>query len=134
MSPAIRRKTWCSSPPSRSAARAAVEAAGGGHRRWRPGDAGGRALASRTASSTTPPLLLDGGKIAGNRRFKCDLPNYGVFDEKRVFAPGPPPGPMIFRGVRLGVMVCEDMWKPDVTECLAETGAEILCVPNGSPL
>ena len=46
--------------------------------------------------------------------FKVDLPNYGVFDEKRVFAPGDPPGPVNFRGVRLGLMVCEDMWTPEV--------------------
>ena len=77
-------------------------------------------------------LLLDGGKIAG-LRFKHDLPNYGVFDEKRVFAAGPVPGPISFRGARLGLMVCEDMWTPDVTECLEESGAEILVVPNGSP-
>ncbi|HEX5497929.1 MAG TPA: nitrilase-related carbon-nitrogen hydrolase, partial [Thermomicrobiales bacterium] len=49
-------------------------------------------------------LLLDGGKIAAVR-LKHDLPNYGVFDEKRVFAPGPLPGPINFRDVRLGVMV-----------------------------
>ena len=77
-------------------------------------------------------LLLDGGEITAVR-FKCELPNYGVFDEKRVFAPGPLPGPMAFRGVRLGVMVCEDMWFPDVAECLQESGAEILVVINGSP-
>ena len=77
-------------------------------------------------------LLLDGGRIAGITR-KHDLPNYGVFDEKRVFAAGPLPGPFAVRGVRLGVPVCEDIWTQDVTECLAETGAEILCVPNGSP-
>jgi NAD+ synthase len=77
-------------------------------------------------------LLLDGGKIAGITR-KYDLPNYGTFDEKRVFAAGPLPGPLAFRGTRLGVPICEDMWSPDVTECLAETGAEILIVPNGSP-
>jgi NAD+ synthase len=76
--------------------------------------------------------LLDGGRIAGVR-YKVDLPNYGVFDEKRVFTPGPMPGPVEFRGVRLGVPVCEDIWGPDVTETLAETGAEILIVPNGSP-
>src|SRR5581483_7444019 len=52
-------------------------------------------------------LLLDGGKIVG-RRFKHHLPNYGVFDEQRVFAAGPAPGPMTFRGIRLGVMICED--------------------------
>ena len=77
-------------------------------------------------------LLLDGGAIAA-RRFKHDLPNYGVFDEKRVFDAGPLPGPVNFRGVRLGFPVCEDIWTPDVTECLMESGAEILIVPNGSP-
>jgi len=77
-------------------------------------------------------LLLDQGKI-GAVRLKHELPNYGVFDEKRVFVPGPLPGPVAFRGVRLGVMICEDMWFPEVTECLQETGAEILVVPNGSP-
>ena len=76
--------------------------------------------------------LLDGGFIAA-LRFKVDLPNYGVFDEKRVFVPGPMPGPVNFRGVRLGVPVCEDIWREDVVECLAETGAEFLVVPNGSP-
>ena len=76
--------------------------------------------------------LLDGGEIAAVR-LKHDLPNYGVFDEKRVFAAGPLPGPVNFRDVRLGVMVCEDMWAPDVTECLEESGAEILVVLNGSP-
>lgn len=75
---------------------------------------------------------LDGGRIAGVR-FKADLPNYGVFDEKRVFAPGPMPGPLNLRGVRIGLPICEDIWKADVVECLAETGAEILLVPNGSP-
>ncbi len=77
-------------------------------------------------------LLLDGGEITA-RRYKRDLPNYGVFDEKRLFAAGPLPGPVNFRGVRLGVMVCEDMWSPDVAECLQETGAEILVIGNGSP-
>jgi NAD+ synthase len=77
-------------------------------------------------------LLLADGAILG-RRYKVDLPNYGVFDEKRVFAAAPPQGPISFRDVRLGVMVCEDMWAPEVSETLAESGAEILLVPNGSP-
>ena len=77
-------------------------------------------------------LLLDGGRVAA-QRYKQDLPNYGVFDDKRVFAAGKPQGPVVFRGVRLGVMICEDMWSPDVAETLAESGAEILIVPNGSP-
>jgi NAD+ synthase len=76
--------------------------------------------------------LLDGGVIAA-LRYKVDLPNYGVFDEKRVFAAGPMPGPVNFRGVRLGLPVCEDIWGPEPVECLAETGGEILLVLNGSP-
>jgi NAD+ synthase len=76
--------------------------------------------------------LLDGGQVAG-LRFKVDLPNYGVFDEKRVFAPGPMPGPVNFRGVRIGIPICEDIWGPEAVECIAETGGEILLVPNGSP-
>ncbi|NRG18613.1 NAD+ synthase [Rhizobiales bacterium] len=76
--------------------------------------------------------VVDGGRIEGVR-FKFDLPNYGEFDEKRVFQPGLLPSPVGFRGVRLGVPVCEDVWTDEVCECLAETGAEILLVPNGSP-
>jgi NAD+ synthase len=76
--------------------------------------------------------LLAGGRIEAIR-FKVDLPNYGVFDEKRVFAAGPLPGPIAFRGVRLGIPICEDIWGAEVVECLAETGGEILVVPNGSP-
>lgn len=82
--------------------------------------------------------LLDEGRIAA-LRFKANLPNYGVFDEKRVFARGPAAGPVTIRGVRIGVPICEDTWMEEsadyenVVECLAETGAEILIVPNGSP-
>jgi NAD+ synthase len=76
--------------------------------------------------------LLDRGRIAA-LRFKTDLPNYGVFDEKRVFAAGPMPGPMGFRGVRIGAPICEDIWGPEPVECLAETGGELLLVPNASP-
>src|SRR5271157_5095199 len=76
--------------------------------------------------------LLDGGHVVG-LRFKVDLPNYGVFDEKRVFEPGSMPGPVNFRGVRLGVPICEDIWGPEPVECISETGGEILLVPNGSP-
>ena len=76
--------------------------------------------------------LLDQGAIK-SVRFKAELPNYGVFDEKRVFRAGRMPGALVFRGVRLGVPICEDIWLPDVVECLAETGAELLIVPNGSP-
>ena len=76
--------------------------------------------------------LLDGGEVQAVRA-KVDLPNYGPFDEKRVFVPGPLPGPIDFRGLRIGVPICEDTWNDEVCECLAETGAEILLVPNGSP-
>ena len=77
-------------------------------------------------------ILLDGGKVSAVR-YKHDLPNYGVFDEKRVFEAGPAPGPVNFRGVRLGVPICEDIWTEEVCETLEETGAELLIVPNGSP-
>jgi NAD+ synthase len=77
-------------------------------------------------------LLLSGGSIEALRA-KVDLPNYGVFDEKRVFAQGPMPGPILIKGVRIGIPICEDIWGPEVVECLSETGGEILLVPNGSP-
>jgi len=77
--------------------------------------------------------LLDHGEIQTWRK-KVDLPNYGVFDEKRVFDQGPMPGPVNFRGIRLGLPICEDIWGDlGVCETLAESGAEILLVPNGSP-
>ncbi|MGB6396552.1 MAG: NAD+ synthase [Bradyrhizobium sp.] len=82
--------------------------------------------------------LLDEGRVAA-LRFKANLPNYGVFDEKRLFARGPAAGPVTVRGVRVGVPICEDIWLEEsedyenVVECLAETGAEIVVVPNGSP-
>jgi NAD+ synthase len=66
-------------------------------------------------------------------RFKYELPNYGVFDEKRVFAPGPLPTPLAFRGIRIGLPICEDIWFPLVTDHLARAGADLMIVPNGSP-
>ncbi len=75
---------------------------------------------------------LDGGEVRAVRA-KAELPNYSVFDEKRVFEPGPMPGPVDFRGVRIGVPICEDIWFEQVAECLVECGAEMLLVPNGSP-
>lgn len=76
--------------------------------------------------------LIDGGRIEA-LRYKVDLPNYGVFDEKRVFDAGPLPGPINVRGVRVGAPICEDIWKEEVCECLAESGAELLVAINGSP-
>lgn len=78
-------------------------------------------------------LVMDGGKITAERH-KVDLPNYGEFDEKRVFVAGPMPGPIDFRGVRFGIPICEDIWGDlGVCETLAESGAELLISPNGSP-
>jgi NAD+ synthase len=77
-------------------------------------------------------FLLDGGKIIASRA-KHELPNYGVFDDKRVFDAGPAPGPVPFRGWRIGLMICEDWWFPAVSETLDESGAEILLSINGSP-
>ena len=77
-------------------------------------------------------LLLADGMIM-EHALKNDLPNYGPFDEKRVFSAGALPEPMAFRGIKLGVMVCEDMWKPEVAAHLKKRGAQILLVPNGSP-
>jgi NAD+ synthase len=77
-------------------------------------------------------FVLDGGKIIA-RRAKHELPNYGVFDDKRVFDAGPAPGPVAFRGFRLGLMICEDWWFPAVSETLMESGAEILLSVNASP-
>jgi NAD+ synthase len=77
-------------------------------------------------------VLIDAARIIAVR-LKVILPNYGVFDEKRVFAVGPMPGPVNFRGVRLGLPVCEDIWGPEPVECIAETGGEIIVVLNGSP-
>lgn len=76
--------------------------------------------------------LLDGGKISAVR-YKHELPNYGTFDEKRIFTPGPLPEPVLFRGVKLGLPICEDAWLPKVSAHLAEQGAELLISVNGSP-
>jgi NAD+ synthase len=66
-------------------------------------------------------------------RLKYNLPNYGVFDEKRVFAPGPLPEPILVHGVSIGVPVCEDIWSEEACQALAKAGAGLLIVPNGSP-
>ncbi|HEY6662436.1 MAG TPA: NAD+ synthase [Sphingomicrobium sp.] len=77
-------------------------------------------------------LLADDGRVIG-RTLKRELPNYGTFDEKRVFASGPLPEPLEYKGVKLGVPICEDIWQEVVCGHLAEAGAEMLLVPNGSP-
>ena len=77
-------------------------------------------------------VLADGGRMLG-RTLKRELPNYGTFDEKRIFVSGPLPEPLEFKGVKLGVPICEDIWQEIVCAHLADAGAEILLVPNGSP-
>jgi NAD+ synthase len=76
--------------------------------------------------------LLDQGKVAAVR-FKHELPNYGVFDEPRVFTPGPLPEPIVFKGTMIGLPICEDIWLPDVCKHLADFGAELFISINGSP-
>ena len=77
-------------------------------------------------------FVLKGGKVV-HRQLKHHLPNYTVFDEARLFDPGPVGGPYDVNGVRIGSPICEDAWFGDVPETMQETGAEILIVPNGSP-
>ncbi len=81
---------------------------------------------------TNSAFLMDGGEIL-HRHDKHWLPNYGVFDEKRVFTKGPYPQPFEWRGHKLGILVCEDLWKPGLAKDLADAGAEILLSLNASP-
>ena len=76
--------------------------------------------------------VLERGVVV-TRVLKHHLPNTDVFDEKRVFTPADVSGPYRIGPIRIGTPICEDAWHPDVAETLAETGAEILLVPNGSP-
>ena len=77
-------------------------------------------------------ILAEGGQVVG-RTLKHELPNYGTFDEKRVFASGPLPEPIEWRGVKIGLPICEDIWQDRVCAHLSEAGADFLLVPNGSP-
>jgi NAD+ synthase len=87
---------------------------------------------------------LDNGRIINTALFiqngeikqvisKYALPNYGVFDEKRVFDHGPLPIPLVYNGFNIGVMICEDMWVPEPALHLKQKGADFLLVINGSP-
>jgi NAD+ synthase len=76
--------------------------------------------------------LLDQGRITAVR-FKHELPNYGTFDEMRLFQPGPLPEPIVLKGTMIGVPICEDIWQPDVCKHLADFGAELFLCVNGSP-
>lgn len=76
--------------------------------------------------------LIENGKII-HTQAKHHLPNYGVFDEQRIFKAGAFPNAVSFRGYKIGILICEDMWHSDVAAHLKSDGAEILIVPNGSP-
>ena len=76
-------------------------------------------------------VLENGKQIA--RFDKVNLPNYGVFDDKRNFTPGQMPGPIMLRGLKIGFPICEDIWEPDVAECLEESGADLIIAMNASP-
>lgn len=76
--------------------------------------------------------LVDEGHLVA-LRFKHELPNYAVFDEMRVFQPGPVPEIVKWRGIRLGLPICEDIWRDTVPNALIEQGAEMMIVTNGSP-
>lgn len=76
--------------------------------------------------------LLEGGQIA-EIRYKVELPNYGTFDEKRLFTSGPLPEPIAFRGCRIGLPICEDVWFPTVCQHLKDRGAQLFISVHGSP-
>ena len=75
--------------------------------------------------------IIDEGKILGVRD-KVFLPNEDEFYDKRQFFPGELKGPINIKGVKFGIPICHDIWKPDVCECLLESGAEIILSINGS--
>ena len=77
-------------------------------------------------------FVIENGEIS-TFRDKYELPNFGVFDEQRIFTPGDLSGPVNIKGVRIGIPICEDIWKENVIECLAESGAEIIISINASP-
>ncbi len=76
--------------------------------------------------------ICQGGAVTA-RVLKHVLPNHAVFDERRIYDAGAISGPYRVGPIRIGSPICEDAWVPDVAEALAESGAEILLVPNGSP-
>ena len=77
-------------------------------------------------------FVIENGEIS-TFRDKYELPNSGVFDEQRIFTPGNLSGPVNIKGVRIGIPICEDIWRENVIECLAESGAEIIVSINASP-
>ena len=119
-------------PAFLDACSAAVEQLAARHRRWRPGDARRRALASRAGCPTTPPCCsMAAASPASATSRTCRITACSTRSASSRSASRR--GRWCSAASRLGVMICEDMWKPEVGEMLAETGAEILIVPNGSP-
>ena len=76
--------------------------------------------------------IVDKGKLIGFSK-KVNLPNYSVFDEKRVFHQNDIPKVFEFRGIKLGVPICEDIWQENVCLELKNQGCELIVSPNGSP-
>jgi NAD+ synthase len=89
-------------------------------------------IVASEGSTYNAMVLANQGRVLATT-LKRELPNYGTFDEKRVFSAGPMPEPILFNGVKIGIPICEDIWLEPVCARLAELGAEILLVPNGSP-
>ncbi|HEX6396048.1 MAG TPA: NAD(+) synthase, partial [Steroidobacteraceae bacterium] len=76
--------------------------------------------------------LIEAGTVRATHRKSC-LPNYKVFDEKRYFKPGAQPTVVEFRGFRVGLLVCEDIWEPEPAQLARSAGAEMFVVLNASP-
>jgi NAD+ synthase len=89
-------------------------------------------IIAEEGASYNAMVLANEGKVLG-RTLKHELPNYGTFDEKRIFAAGPLPSPLEYEGVKIGVPICEDIWWDAACNNVANEGAELLLVPNGSP-
>lgn len=77
-------------------------------------------------------LLIYEGRIQ-HHQYKHCLPNYGVFDEKRLFTKGDAPQPFSWRGHQLGILICEDLWQPSLAKSLAQGGAQLILSLNASP-
>ena len=76
--------------------------------------------------------VIDKGQLIGFSK-KVNLPNYSVFDEKRVFNKNNTPEIFNFRGIKLGIPICEDIWMDNVCKELKDQGCELIISPNGSP-
>ncbi|EPC5391093.1 NAD+ synthase [Serratia liquefaciens] len=88
---------------------------------WREGDKLYNALS----------LFSEGQLLA--RYFKQQLPNYGVFDEKRYFQAGNDTCVVELKGYRLGLLICEDLWFPEPVDAAKAAGAEMVLSINASP-